>query len=1316
MRRALKISAWFLGSVALLLIAVVGGLIIFGNTDVGRRTIERVTYNLTGGNVKLSGLSGSFPRHLLLDKLELRDSRGVWLTAEKIVLDWLPLAYVERRLQIDYLHVAKVDMERLPQSAANTGSGPPSIPRIDVSRVSIAVVQLGAELAGSPATLTASGSAHLRSVEDMLFEVIARRIDGDGQYEMHLHFDRERMDAALTLHEPASGPLENILNVPGLGALQGSLNLSGPRAAEQLQISLQAGGLQGHVEGSLNLKALSADLNFAFESSAMQPREDLAWDRGIVRGRWHGDLKSPSAEAHLDIQGLRVPGDIQLASLKAEMSAQDGNAAAHVLVGGIRIPGPQPRLLADGPLTLDATMRLDDLARRVEVTGSHRLFALRGQAIISGAQSATLELKLPNLAPFAALAGQDIRGSAVVNAQLDSFPAKLLMKLDAALTLVPGAQGWAPIVGDHARLKAAGSLKDTVLTVDNANFTGRSLSVSADGTLNRRYLKARWQLGLADLSALAPALTGTLQASGSLDGALTALAAEAKVSSNVSVRGSQSGTLLAEAKIKGLPNDPNGGVAVHGTFDGAPLNVEVDFDHAKTVSLHAVVHHADWKSAHIDGDISLVSANSNAPAQGKGQMSVAIGELGDFQHLLGIHIGGSLAGKVELKPDGQRTRAQLEVDAKNVALADLTGDLHLSGNGFTDAFGFKAAAEVSKLMGAPASASVDGNLNFDARSISISTAALNYKGQEARLLAPARIDFAAGISVDTLKLGAQTAVLTLKGQIAPTLAIQASLHNLEPALVDAFVPNLLATGSISGSADVRGSTSAAEGEIRLDAIGIRFGDDAAIGLPPADLRVTAVLKGQTADINAKLDAGPTSQLSAIGQAPIALNGPIDMNFTGKLDVGLINPFLEARGQHAGGQVTIDASVTGNAAAPIYGGTLILAGANFKDYGRGISISDIAAQITGGEGELQIKSFTASAPPGTLSMSGSVGITRAGIPLDLKITAKNAQPLVSKLITANFDADIAVTGTASERLDVKGTVNLHRTLIGIPNGLPPNVAVLDVRRRGKPVIRIPEKPLIVGLDLTLNAPQQILVQGRGLDAEMGGSLRIRGTTDAPLVSGGFDLQRGSFSLGSNKLNITAGRVGFNGFGLQRKIDPTLDFTAQTTLADNTTATLHITGLADAPLFDFSSSPPLPPDQIMALLLFGAPANTLSAIQLAQTGLALASLSGVGGDGSLNPLLKIQKSLGLDRLTVGNGPTNAAGENTGASIAAGRYISKRVYIEAKQNTTGTSQLEADVDLTKHLKLQTRLGNGTATVQGTTPENDPGSSIGLFYQFEY
>ena len=340
-----------------------------------------------------------------------------------------------------------------------------------------------------------------------------------------------------------------------------------------------------------------------------------------------------------------------------------------------------------------------------------------------------------------------------------------------------------------------------------------------------------------------------------------------------------------------------------------------------------------------------------------------------------------------------------------------------------------------------------------------------------------------------------------------------------------------------------------------------------------------------------------------------------------------------------------------------------------------------------------------------------------MPLDLKITAKNAQPIASSLITANLDADLGIKGTLLQRLDVDGTIKVHRATVGIPDSLPPDVAVLDVRRRGQKAQVATTSKLVVGLGVAVEAPQEILVQGRGLDAELGGKITVSGTSDQPLVSGGFDLLRGSFTIAGNKLSFTQGRVGFDGAGLRKKIDPTLDFTAQATVTD-ATVTLRITGVADAPRFEFSSVPTLPQDDIMARLLFGEGAAQLNALQLAEIGAALATLSGVGGSGS-NPLTKLQKTLGLDRLSVGaNTTTSATGaqENSGAAIAAGRYVSKRVYIEGKQSTTGTSQVQVDVDLTKHLKLQTRLGNGTATTQGTTPENDPGSSIGLSYQFEY
>jgi translocation and assembly module TamB len=197
MRRPLRIILWSAGGLVLLLAIVIGSILIAGNTDSGRRTIVRLTHSLSGGYVTLSGLEGRFPSHLIVAHLVLTDARGVWLTADSITLDWSPWEYVTRGLSIDAVHAAKVSMQRLPQGSSKPSAGEPSMPRIEVGHFSVARVELGAELAGVPAALTLSGSAQLRSVSDMLFDVEARRIDGDGEYSLHLHFDPKRMDASL---------------------------------------------------------------------------------------------------------------------------------------------------------------------------------------------------------------------------------------------------------------------------------------------------------------------------------------------------------------------------------------------------------------------------------------------------------------------------------------------------------------------------------------------------------------------------------------------------------------------------------------------------------------------------------------------------------------------------------------------------------------------------------------------------------------------------------------------------------------------------------------------------------------------------------------------------------------------------------------------------------------------------------------------------------------------------------------------------------------------------------------------------------------
>jgi translocation and assembly module TamB len=1328
MRRIFKIIGVALGGLLLLIMAVGGVLVITGNTGPGRAMIERMTSRLTGGYVTLTGLGGSFPAQLTLEKLQLSDDRGVWLTAESVSLRWTPSALLLNRLQIDRLHAAVVSMERLPESSSRaTQTGPPSIPHIDAAAVSIDELKLGPQLAIIPAPLVVQGSAHLRSLTDMFIDLGAHAVGSSGVYALHVKFDPQRMDAVLKLNEPAGGPLENLLQLPGLGALAATVNLSGPRSAERLDLSIDAGALHGSAHGVADVNELSGDLEFAFQSAAMSPRPDLKWNGAVLKGRWRGSVGAPMADGHLDIDQLHLPCGTQIAVLNADVRSSAGTVALKGMVGGLRLPEPTLQLLKDSPVTIDAAIHLNEPGRPVDVDAVHRLFALRGraetQALTAGRRNASVELRLPDLAPWTAPAGMKIGGTAVLKAKLEIGDAVIHGVVDASAALAGPPESWSAAVGPRPTLQFSGALADSGITIESMKLSGRVVSLTAGGSVLRPAAAGRnqgawilslpWNLSVTDLSALSHSLAGTLKASGTLQGPTTGMTGTARLTSALSIGGTPKGLVSAEASLRGLPSAPAGTIAAHGTLDEAPLDVEVDLTRSTAGVSRAIIRRAEWKSAHVDGDITL----ARDIAQARGQLHVKMDQLQDLRHLLGSDIAGSLAGTVELKPDQGRTRGHLQFQGRDLKVGRFAGNAEATGDGFTDALALKVGIQIPNFAGTPARLSAAGTLDLDSRALAVSSAVLTYRGQDVRLLSPARVNFADGVAVDELKLGAQRAQFLLAGSISPALDMRASLRQVDPSLINAFFPGLLAEGTIEASARLQGTVALPTGQVSVTAVGLRMANEAALGLPAVDLKATAELMGDGADIDARLNAGAASQLNVGGRVALAADGAQDLKIKGNLDVGLLNPLLEGSGQHASGELKVDASVAGSLAEPQIVGTISLAKGSFSNYGRGVSVSDISAEIVGAEGQLRIKSFTASAAPGTVSMKGTVGVLQPGLPVDLEVTAKNAQPIASKMVTANFNADVHIKGSARERLDITGSVDLNRTVIGIVGALPPNVAVLDVRRRGKAPPAPQSKQLVIGLDVTLEAPREILVQGRGLDAELGGELHITGTTDAPLVSGGFDLERGSFSLASSRLNFTAGRVSFDGAGLRNKIDPTLDFTANTSAADSIVS-LHITGYADAPQFEFTSTPALPQDEIMARLLFGVNAAQLSALQLAQIGAALASMSGVGGDGGLNPLVKLQKSLGLDRLNVGAATgTSANGTaNSGASIEAGRYISRRIYIEARQNTSGTSQLETDVDLTKHLKLQTRLGNGVASAQGTTPENDPGSSVGLSYQFEY
>jgi translocation and assembly module TamB len=476
-------------------------------------------------------------------------------------------------------------------------------------------------------------------------------------------------------------------------------------------------------------------------------------------------------------------------------------------------------------------------------------------------------------------------------------------------------------------------------------------------------------------------------------------------------------------------------------------------------------------------------------------------------------------------------------------------------------------------------------------------------------------------------------------------------------------------------------------------------------LPPANLAANATLMGTSARIDTRLTAGP-SHVTVTGTAPLSSSGALDLKLDGLVDLRMLDPLLMAQGRRARGTVSLNAEVTGSTSAPLVNGTAALRNGDVTDYPLGAHVSDLAATIQATGDTIRLSSFTGRAGPGTLGGSGTISLA-GQMPVDLRFTANDARPVSSDLLTALIDANITLQGQVKGDLQLGGTLHVRRADIRIPDKLPPSIAVLPVRNANAPPPppAPPAPQSTIALNLTLDAPEQVFIRGRGLDAEVGGRIHFGGTVSNPIPNGGLQLRQGTLSVIGTTLNFTEGSIDFSGAGLT---DPSLHFVATSTTA-TMVATMTVSGSASNPKITLSSVPEMPQDEILAQLLFGTSTSKLSALQLAQIAAALASLS--GATNGFDPLDSIRTSLGLDRLTVG---TDASGNPT---LQAGRYIARGVYVGAQQNASGSgTQATIQIDLMKGLKLEATAGSsGSSSATGSASTQDA-ASVGLTYQFEY
>jgi autotransporter translocation and assembly factor TamB len=478
------------------------------------------------------------------------------------------------------------------------------------------------------------------------------------------------------------------------------------------------------------------------------------------------------------------------------------------------------------------------------------------------------------------------------------------------------------------------------------------------------------------------------------------------------------------------------------------------------------------------------------------------------------------------------------------------------------------------------------------------------------------------------------------------------------------------------------------------------------GLPPLDIEASGRLAGERSTIHGKVGIADAGTIRVSGAVPLRTGGKLDLRADGDVDLGLANRVLSGAGRQITGRARLDVRATGSLSHPMVNGAATLANADYRDALLGIHYTEIAGRIAAQGTAIEIERVTAKTPNGgTITAQGRVQIEpAAGFPGDIKISARRAKLIENDIVSAVANLALSLSGPLARKPTISGKVDVVSLDVMVPERLPTTLspiqgtvhvapppaaaARLEKRRTQKRASRAP--PFHATLDLAISAPNRIFVRGRGIDAELGGSLQVHGPLSDPITVGAFELRRGRLSIAGTRLDFTRGRVAFTG-----NLTPTLDFVAQTR-AEDVTAIVAVDGPARHPSFTFSSQPELPQDEVLSRLLFSKASGGLSPIQMLQLAQVAAQFSGAGGSGVFE---RVRKSLGVDSLDV------SVGANGNPTVGVSRAINRRISVGVKTGTEpADSGASIDIDVTRNLRLK-----GEAVANG-------GAAVGVGMEWEY
>ncbi len=1253
-----------------------------------------------GRSVRIRGFEGALSSQATIAELSISDDEGVWITLTDVVIDWNRGALFNRQVLVNELSAARIELFRLPSAAPDDSALPSptaredfSLPELPVSvqigEVSAGLVHLGAAVLGQTAEFTLTGSALLQGGQGVA-NFDARRTDGQegafrfvGEYENASRILRLDLD----LTEGADGIVTTMLGIPGRPALGLSVQGIGPINTFSADLELSTDG-EPRVSGNFALVDATPETGMLTGGGfALDIDGDL---RPLLAADLHPFF---GARSSLRATGQRSDsGEIDLPELAIATGAMRLNGSAAISASGL----PRAVQLTAGiergdgePVLLPGTSG----AARIQSATLHIAY---DEAISRDwAVRAEIDtLTLPDMALHSAVL--DGRGrlnaiSATPTAESAAAPVFegvfdfAAQGIDAADPGLQQAVGEA-IVG-LVSLNWPGP--DRPIELTGLAFEGQTVSLTARGQIEGLDFTGFTELEVPDLSAFSTLAGRPLggHALASVEGSVNPLTGALDILTDLTTRDLSVNIPEADAFLSGpsgisfsLRRDTEGTVLrgfnlLAGTAElsaqGSLQPGAIDLDARLSVADLARLGEGYGGQLALDARFSTINDTSRLRLDGR-VTDIALADL----PAAGV-IGGMFAGDNHLRADlvlrdglarivaaslngprlDLRAEGQYSAEAPDLAVildrldlralteggrGALTGRAQLAGEGGTTRYALNVLGEGPLRTGiGSVDAMIGTGLTLEARATGTADGALQ---------------------IDTARLEAQGLRATLSGlqqaSGAARFALDAVIEN-----IGALVPGIA-------------------GRVTLDSRVTRAEGDAGYG------------------VEARL-AGP-SALAATATGRVNDDFTVQLALGGRVDSVLLNPSLEPAS--VSGVVQFDGAMNGRPGIDALRLTARIADGRYSLPGAGVAFRNIAAtaQISGMSAQIDLRGESLSG--GTGSVSGRIRLDGRR-EADLAVRVNGLVVQQPQLFDASVSGTVRLSGPLAAGALVSGEVSVDQAEIRIPNsplgrqgfGLTGLTHVGEDAASRRTRInagiasgtRVGAAPIPLRLDLQLNAPGRVFVRGRGLDAELGGTLRLGGTTRDVVPAGSFTLIRGRLDLLGNRFTLTDGSASMIGSFM-----PFVRLTA-TTESDGVLTSVTLSGQADSPEISFSSVPELPEDEALARLIFRRALTSLSPFQAAQLALSVATLTG-RADSSV--ISRTREAMGLDDLDF------TVNDDGNTQLRAGRHIGERVYTDVAVDSAGQGEVSINLDLTPSVTLR-----GRADTAG-------GSSLGIFFERDY